>query len=100
MITLLTGEAFQVINIILGPHDHLESRNDFIASGTISCVPEQPQVVSFAQHQIPFGVQSRPHFAQSTVAAAALQAILVPKLVQSSQQIAILDVFAAASAKL
>ena len=50
-----------------------------------------PEVVSLAEEEVPLGVERLPHLAQPTVAAAALQAVLVPELVhrlnihQSSQ---------------
>ena len=50
VIALLTCKAFQVINVASCSHHHLKRRDDFVASGTESCIAEQPQVISLAQH--------------------------------------------------
>ena len=100
MIALLTGEAFQVVDVVAGPHDHLESGNDFVAGRAEAGVAEEPQIVALAQHEIPFGVERRSHLAQSAVTAAALETVLVPEKVESSQQKSVLDVLSAAGAQL
>ena len=41
-----------------------------------------PEVVSLAEEEVPLGVERLPHLAQPTVAAAALQAVLVPVQLQ------------------
>ena len=45
-----------------------------------------PEIISFAKDEVSFCVESRTHFAESTVAAAAFQAVLVPEHVQGFQQ--------------
>lgn len=42
MITLLTGETFQVVYIIPGPHYHFESWNDLGTGRTIAGAAKQP----------------------------------------------------------
>jgi len=44
-----------------------------------------PQVVPLAEHQVALGVQRGAHFAQAAVAAAALEAVLVPQHVQGAE---------------
>ena len=44
-----------------------------------------PQVVSAAQDEVGLGVEGGAHLAQAAVAAGALEAVLVPVLVQSFQ---------------
>lgn len=98
MIALLTRKTLQMVHIRPCPHHHLERRYHLIACRTQSGVPEQPQIVALAQHQIRLRVQRAAHLAQPTVAAAALQAVLVPEHVQGAQQKPIGDRFAAARA--
>lgn len=42
MIALLASEALEVVNVALGPHDHLESRDHLVACWTVSCSAEEP----------------------------------------------------------
>lgn len=87
-----------MIHVTSRSHDHLESGNNFTTSRTITYVTEQSQVVPFAQNQVGFRVQSRTHFSESTVAATALQTILVPVQVQRFEEISVGDGFATAGA--
>jgi len=45
-----------------------------------------PQIISFTKDEVSFCVESRTHFTESTVAAAALQTVLMPEHVQGFQQ--------------
>lgn len=79
---LLTGETVEVVDVRLGPHDHLERGYRFRAGGAAPRGAEQPQVVPLAQYQIRLGEQIRADLAEPAAAAAALQAVLVPIRVQ------------------
>lgn len=57
-----------------------------------------PQVVPPAQDEVGLGVERGAHLAQPAVAAGALQAVLVPVLVQGLEQVAVLDLPVAAGA--
>lgn len=57
-----------------------------------------PQVVSAAQDEVGLGVEGGAHLAQAAVAAGALEAVLVPVLVQRLQQVAVLDLAVTAGA--
>lgn len=59
-----------------------------------------PQVVAPAQDEVGLGVERGAHLAQAAVAAGALEAVLVPVLVQRLQQVAVLDLAVAARAAL
>ena len=41
MIALLAREAFEMINIGSGPHDHFEGRNYFAAGSTVSSISKK-----------------------------------------------------------
>lgn len=100
MIALLASKTLQMVNITPGPHHHLECRYHFVAGRTQPSVPKQPQIITFAQHQIRFDVQRRADLAQSTIAAATLQTVLVPVHVQGAQQKAIVNRFTAFGTRL
>ena len=36
LMTLLTGETVEVVDVALGPHHHLEGRDDFAAGGAVT----------------------------------------------------------------
>ena len=59
-----------------------------------------PQVVTPAQDEVGLGVERGAHLAQAAVTAGALEAVLVPVLVQRLQQVAVLDLAVAARAAL
>lgn len=42
MVTLLTGEALEVIDVVARAHHHLEGWNHFIARSAVARVAEQP----------------------------------------------------------
>ena len=46
---------------------------------------DSPEVIPLAEQQVPLGVQTVAHLPQPGVAAAALEAVLVPEHVQSLQ---------------
>ena len=52
LVALLAGEAVQVVNVALGPHHHLEGRDDFAARGTVARRPEQPAKINGINHQM------------------------------------------------
>lgn len=79
MIALLAREALQMVDVAPRPHHHLEGRYHLAAGGAVSRVPEQPQVVPLAEDQVGLGVEGGSDLAQSAVAAAALEAVLVPE---------------------
>ena len=41
MVALLTGEAFEVIDVGSSPHDHLEGRDDLVAGRAITGCAKQ-----------------------------------------------------------
>lgn len=100
VIALLTGETLQVIDVAPRPHDHLEGGYDLAAGGAVARVPEQPEVVPLAEDEVRLGVQRGADLAESTVAAAALEAVLVPEEVEGFQQVALRDGLAATGALL
>jgi hypothetical protein len=42
VVTLLTGEAFQVVHVVPGPHHHLESWDNLRACSAVPSVAKQP----------------------------------------------------------
>ena len=54
------------------------------------CLLFSPQVVALAEYQVGLGVAGRSHFAESAVAAAALEAVFVPVHVQGPQQVPVI----------
>lgn len=100
MVALLTGEALQMVDVVPGPHDHLEGRYHLVAGRAEASVAKESQIVPLAEHQIALGVQGGPDLAEPAIAAAALEAVLVPQQVQRPQQEPVLDVLFAAGAKL
>jgi len=87
LVTLLTGETVEVVDVALGPHHHLEGRDHFAAGGAIARRSEQSEIIAFAENEIGAGVERGTDFAQSTVAASAFQTIFVPVNVQSLEQV-------------
>ena len=43
VVTLLTGETLEMVNVIPGAHHHLEGRDQFAAGGAVACGAEQPE---------------------------------------------------------
>jgi hypothetical protein len=105
---LLAGETVEMVDVGFGSHDHLKGRNGFATSGAITRRPEHslkienqsrqrkcihnqilkpfiihliPEVISFAENQIGFGVEGGADFSQSTIATSALETVLVPKTI-------------------
>lgn len=87
MRTLLTRETLQMINIPFRSHHHLERRYQLIARRTQPGIAVQPHVVALAQQEILTRVQRGAHIAEPTIAASALQAILVPEQIERFQKI-------------
>ena len=54
-------------------------------------VPHPPEVVPPAEQQVGLGEERGAHLAQAAVAAGALEAVLVPELVQGLQQVPLPD---------
>jgi hypothetical protein len=79
MVALLTCETFEMINIVTRSHHHLERWNDFVACCTKARVSEQPQIVALAEHQIALLEECAADLSQTTVAATALQTVLMPQ---------------------
>ena len=79
---LLTREALEVVNIGPSSHHHLEGGDDLLAGGAVAGGAEESEVVPLAEEEVPLGVQTMSHLAQPGVAAAALEAVLVPEHVQ------------------
>lgn len=44
LVTELTGKAVQVVDIVLGTHDHLKGRNELTAGSTVSRYTKQPRM--------------------------------------------------------
>lgn len=86
-----------MVNIVLGTHHHLKGRDELAAGSAVPRHAEEPQIVSAAEDEIGLRVQGGAHFPQSAVAAGALQAVLMPVLVQGLQKIPVLDLSVAAS---
>jgi hypothetical protein len=42
VVALLTGEALQVVDVVPGPHDHLERRNHLVTRSAVARIAEQP----------------------------------------------------------
>ena len=57
-----------------------------------------PEVVAPAEDEVGFGVKRGAHLTKPAIAAGAFQAVLMPVLVQGLQQVAVLDLPAAAGA--
>ena len=94
---LLAGKALKVVDIGPGSHNHLEGGDHFVARRAVACGAEQPgditwhelsddkmfarppEIVPLAEEEVPLGVQTMSHLAQPGVAAAALEAVLVPE---------------------
>ena len=82
LVALLTGEAFQVVNVCFSPHHHLKGRDDFGTGGATARGAKQSEVIAFAKDFIGFRVQGGSHFTETTPAASAFEAILVPVPIQ------------------
>lgn len=76
MITLLAGEALEVIDVISSPHNHFEGRNGLVTGGTIPGHTKETQIVAFAQDQIPLSIQSGSNLTQATVTTFTLEKII------------------------
>ena len=59
-----------------------------------------PEVVSLAEDEVCFGEESGSHFSQTTSAAGAFEAVLVPVLVHGFQQESLIDYFVAGETNL
>lgn len=79
---LLARKALKVVDIGPGSHHHLEGGDHFVARRAVACGAEQPEIVPLAEEEVPLGVQTVAHLAQPGIAAAALEAVLVPEHVQ------------------
>jgi hypothetical protein len=100
---MLAGEAskaFQMVDIVFRSHHHLVSGNYFVARTTCASVPEESKVISLAENQIGFDEQRAADLSETTVAAAALKAVLVPKYIECLQQIPLDNALAASGALL
>lgn len=100
MVALLTRKTLQMVHITPRPHDHLERRNDLTARRTVPGIPKQSQIIPLAQDQIGFRVQRGANFAQSAIAASALETVFMPVQVQCFEEVAFRDGLAAAGALL
>ncbi len=108
---LLAGETVEMVDVGFGSHDHLKGRNGFATSGAIARRAKHsgkqsnlihslrgrgggkliktkspvycyiPEVISFAENQIGFGVEGGADLAQSAVATSALETVLVPEAI-------------------
>lgn len=79
---LLTRKALQVVDVGPGSHHHLEGGDHLVAGRAVARGAKQPEIVPLAEEEVPLGVQTVAHLAQPGVAAAALEAVLVPEHVQ------------------
>lgn len=100
VVALLAGEALQVVDVGPRPHHHLKGRNHLLARRAVTRRPEQPEVISLAEDEVPLGEERGADLSEATVAAAALEAVLVPVHVQRLQQVPVLYLLAAAGALL
>ena len=55
--TFLTSKTFQMVDIVLRPHHHLEGGDDLLAGGAVASGAKQPEVVPLAQQEVALGVQ-------------------------------------------
>lgn len=62
VITLLARETFQVVDVGLCSHHHFESWDHFVTCTAIPSGSKEPEIVSFAEQKISFGVKRRSHF--------------------------------------
>ena len=51
LMTLLTGETVEVVDVALGPHHHLEGRDDLAAGGAVARRSKQ-SAKEFQLHQL------------------------------------------------
>lgn len=85
MVALLASEALEVVDVAACAHHHLEGRDHFVAGRAVTSVAEQPQIVPLAQNKVSPSIERVADLPEAAVTAAALQAVLMPQLVQSLQ---------------
>lgn len=81
-----TGEALEVVNVSLRPHDHFTGRNGLTTRTACSSVPEQPDVVGPAEDHAALAVARGADLPQLSLTAGALQAARVPVPLHGEQQ--------------
>jgi len=91
-----TGEALEVVDVSLSPHDHLASGDGLAASAARSTVTEEPDVIIPAEDHASLAVAGGADLAQLGLAAGALEAARVPVALHGEEQEAVGDAPAAA----
>lgn len=91
VLALLAGETVHVIGELVGAHHELVGRNGLLAGRALTLLAEDAQEVAPAEDLVRVGEQRGAHLAQSAVATGALEAVLVPALVERHQQEALAD---------
>lgn len=91
MVALVAGETVEMINVVLGLHDHLECGDGFRTGRTEPRCTEQSEIVSPAQHEIGPREQGRTDLPQATIAAGTLETVFVPALVHDLQEVPFRD---------
>lgn len=86
VVAVLAGEALQMVDIPTGPHDHFKGRYCFAARRAETSSAEKPEVVPLAEYEVGLGEEGGADLSKAAVAAGALEAVLVPQLVQRLEQ--------------
>lgn len=87
-----------MVDVVSGSHHHLEGRDQFTARCAVPRHPKESEVVPAAEDEVGPGVEGGAQPAQPTVAAGALEAVLVPEAVQRLEHEAVPDPPVAAGA--
>ena len=86
MSTFLASKTLKMVDIILGPHDHLKGWDDLLAGGAVAGGAKESEVVPLAEQEVALGVERLTHLTQTTVTTATLQTRLMPVHVNSLRQ--------------
>lgn len=94
-----TGEALEVVDIALCPHDHFTGGNGLTTCTASPRVPKQPDVVCSAEDHASFAVAGGPDLSQLSLTARALEAARVPVALHGEEQETVSDVTPTACAR-
>lgn len=94
-----TGEALEVVDVPLCPHDHLAGRDGLTASAACPAVTKEPDVIIPAENHASFAVAGGADLSQLGLAAGALEAARVPVALHGEEQETVGNAAAAAGTR-